>query len=122
MASETIAVGEQIRMFIRHVFGSRLTQHLEEELLRLRSDYDLRLRDREQYIADLRSDVERLRSKVAEYELILIPLTSGGLFGPKPPRIPNNTVATDEPGSWAAEQASWYKKQEEEASKQGAPQ
>lgn len=108
---DKIDVGEKIRTFLRQVFGSRLTNHLEEELLRLREDYETRLRDRQMYEADLKAEIEQLKSKIAQYELVLIPLTSGGLLGPK--RTP---VAYEEipPNSWQAEQAAYYKKQEQE--------
>ena len=79
----TIELGEKIRRFLRQVFGSRLTSHLEEELMVQRDDFGVRLREREVYIADLKHEIERLRSKVAEYELVLIPLKTGGLFAPK---------------------------------------
>ena len=118
MANETPGIGERIRTFLRQLFGSRLTSHLEDELFRLRSDYEVRLRDRDHYISDLKSDIERLRAKVAEYELVLIPLTSGGLLGPRPPRQPLNTLTVDETGSWAAEQARWYREQEDAAARE----
>ena len=74
MADETVAV--RIREFLRDLFGSRLTAHLEEELMRTRSDYETRLMERERTIADLRSDVAALTAKVDRYELVVIPLAS----------------------------------------------
>jgi len=109
-------LGVRIREFVRAVFGSRLASHMEEELLRVRNDYEVRVRDKELYIVDLKDEITRLRSKLAEYELVLIPLTSGGLFGPKKP------VSTLEPiveqNSWKAEQDRFYKEQAEEAEKE----
>jgi hypothetical protein len=112
-----IAVGERIRMFFRQLLGSRLTEHMEEELHRLRGDYETRLRERESYIADLKAMIQEQKAKIAEYELVLIPLTSGNILGGrKPPNVSMEPIV--ETGTWAAEKANYYKQQEEEALKE----
>jgi len=118
MAGE-IAVSEKIRMFFRQLLGSRMASHLEDEMVRLRGDYEVRLREREQYISDLKEEKQSLQRKVSEYELILIPLTSGNLLGaPKGPRPVFEDVAPT--NSWKAEQDRFYKQQEEEAAQEAA--
>lgn len=104
-------IGIKIREFLRAVFGSRLTAHMEDELVRVRNDYETRIHDKEMCIVDLKDEISRLRSKVAEYELVLIPLTTGGLLGPK--RTASTLEPIVEPNSWRAEQGRFYREQEE---------
>lgn len=75
-----------------------------------RDDFGVRLREREMYIADLKHEISRLQSKVAEYELVLIPLKTGGLLATK--REPPNFEPVVEPSSWKAEQARFYETQQ----------
>lgn len=116
MANEVVAVGLRIRQFIRQVFGSRLVSHMEEEMMQMRNDYELRLRDKDLYVADLKEEITRLKGKVAEYELVLIPITSGGLFGPK--RTPPTMESVIEPNSWQSAQKRFYDEQEAELAKE----
>lgn len=105
----------EIRQFFRHLFGSRMASHLETSLLQLRADYDFRLRDRDQYILDLKDDATRLRARVTELEMVLIPLISGGLLGgPSRRAAPPTFEPVIEPNSWRAEQDRFYAAQAEE--------
>lgn len=60
--------GAQIRDFFRELLGSRLVEHLEAELIRLRMDCDARLRDKDDVITQLRADKAVLDMKVIQYE------------------------------------------------------
>ena len=110
MANEN-SIGLQIRLFFRDLFGSRLSDHLQDELYQLRGDYEVRLRERESYIADLKAENNRLIAKVAEYELVLIPLSTGGLMGPKKPAVTFEEIP--QKNSWQVEQERFYREQEE---------
>lgn len=93
--------GKDIRKFFRDLFGSRVVEtlyvqieamkndhalrladkdvhmaRLEEDLLRLRSDFEARLRDRDDVIVDLRATVAALQGKVFLYETTIMPLSS----------------------------------------------
>ena len=74
--SEYVTSGARIRQFLRELFGSRITAQLELDLLRLRQDFEERLQDKERTIATLREDIQRLNSKVATYELSILPHSS----------------------------------------------
>lgn len=104
-------IGVQIRKFFSDLFGSKLAQRAEIELVQVRQDFETRLREKDLYAVDLKDEITRLRSKLAEYELVLIPLTSGGLFGPK--KTPSTLEPIVEPSSWRAMQDAFYKEQEE---------
>jgi len=86
--------GKQIREFFRELFGSRLVEtmqnnmslllaekevsfnHLQEEMLRMRNDYEMRLQDKEAQLADFRSEKAMLVGKIHLYETTLLPLAS----------------------------------------------
>jgi hypothetical protein len=68
--------GKEIREFFRDVFGNRMVAQLSEDLLRLRSDMDQRLQDKDRTVAILREDIQRLQSKVAVYEATIMPHSS----------------------------------------------
>jgi len=65
-----------IREFLHELFGSRLNQRLEEDLLRLRSDFDARLLEKDQIIATLRTDIAVLQAKIVIYENTILPHVS----------------------------------------------
>ena len=69
-------MGSKIRQFLRDLFGSRLVERLEEDLLRTRSDFESRLLDKDQIIADLRSERAVLLGKINVYEMTLMPRAS----------------------------------------------
>lgn len=68
--------GSEIRKFFRDLFGSRLVERLEEDLLHVRADFEARIKDKDETIATLREDVQQLKSKVAIYELAIMPSAS----------------------------------------------
>jgi hypothetical protein len=69
-------LGKRIRGFFRGLLGSRVTEHMEIELLRLRSDFEQRLQDKDQTIASLREEKALLTSKITMYELTIMPHAS----------------------------------------------
>ena len=68
--------GKRIRQFFRDLFGSRVSEHLELELLRLREDFEKRLQDKDTMIASLREEKSLLMSKVTMYEMTIMPHAS----------------------------------------------
>lgn len=62
------ALGACIRRFFTELFGSRYTEHLENEITRLRNDQDRVLHDRDVQIASQREEISRLNSKIVIYE------------------------------------------------------
>jgi hypothetical protein len=68
--------GALIRQFFQELFGSRLTAHLEEEIMRLRQDHDRALLDRDTLISALREEKQLLMSKITAYEFAVLPRTS----------------------------------------------
>lgn len=72
----TETFGARIRQFFQELFGSRLTAHLEEEIIRLRGDQDKALHDRDVLIATLREEKAYLSSKIAQYETVIMPYAS----------------------------------------------
>jgi hypothetical protein len=107
-------VGLLIRKVFRDLLGSRLNAHLEEELMRLRNDYESRLQERERVISDLREQVAQANSKIDRYEMVIIPMAHGGLFAPKRENPQNLVPMPPATNSWSEIQAEWKKKQEEE--------
>ena len=72
--SETF--GARIRQFLQELFGSRYTQHLEDEITRIRNDHDRTLHDRDVQIASQREEIARLNSKIVTYENTVMPRSS----------------------------------------------
>lgn len=68
--------GACIRQFLRELLGSRVTEHLEIELLRLRSDFEQRLMEKDVIISGLREEKQLLMSKTTMYETTLLPYAS----------------------------------------------
>lgn len=93
--------GQGIRKFFRDLFGSRVVEtlniqiemmrndhalrlaekeilqaRLEEDLLRLRGDFEARLKDRDDIIVDLRANIAALQGKVFLYETTIMPHSS----------------------------------------------
>ena len=64
-----VEIGKELRKLLRDLFGSRLSEHMEVELLRLRQDFDARIQDYKSVIADLRAEKALLQAKVGMYEL-----------------------------------------------------
>jgi len=76
MAGEGESLAKRIREFFRDLLGSRITEHLEVELLRLRTDFEQRLQDKDQTIASLREEKSLLMSKITTYEMTIMPYAS----------------------------------------------
>jgi hypothetical protein len=70
------SMGSKIRQFFRDLFGSRLVESLELQLLLLRQDMERRLADQNITIASLREDRASLEAKVLRYEITIMPLSS----------------------------------------------
>lgn len=68
--------GREIRQFFVDLFGSRLVARLEEDLLRVRTDYESRMRYQDDIIATLREEKAALSAKITLYETTLLPLSS----------------------------------------------
>jgi hypothetical protein len=68
--------GLSIRKFFRDLLGSRLVERLEADLATQRVDFEYRLQDKDAVIADLRMEKQQLLSKVALYELTIMPRAS----------------------------------------------
>lgn len=84
--------GSEIRNFFRELLGSRLIERLEVDLQMQRVDFDLRLQDKEYVIADLRMEKQQLLSKIALYELTIMPRASvqgAEVVGYQKPTKPN---------------------------------
>ena len=114
-------IAQRVRQFFRDLFGSRLIQRLELDLLELREDYDHRLTEKQEVIDALRVDLAQARAKLELWETVIIPVASpvANLLHPKPKQT-FETVAGPEPGSWAAIQEKWYRQQAEEAAAEAA--
>ena len=113
MDDETL--GMKIRMWLRDLFGSRLNAHLEEELMRLRADFETRLQERDRLISDLREEKAQLTAKVDRYEMVIIPMTSGSLLSQRKPLVTldEKETGTDSlVGHWQAIQRNHDREQE----------
>jgi hypothetical protein len=74
--SWTVTWGAGVRQFFRDLFGSRLVERLELDLVNLRNDFEQRLQDQALLIATLREEKQLLMSKTAVYEMTLMPHAS----------------------------------------------
>lgn len=113
----TMTIAEKIRSFFRQLFGSRLVATLELRVLEVQQECERRVADKDDVIADLRSQLASLRAKLETYETIIIPVVSpvGNLFKPKPDPQTFEKLSGPEPGTWQWVQAEWDRKQREEA-------
>jgi hypothetical protein len=120
-------MGSEIRKFFRELFGSRLIQSLELQLLQLRQDYERRLQDKDQVIADLRAEKAIMLGKMTIYENTIMPLASRAGAQvvaatnptPKKPNFSTAEIMASLPKSrWEKLQDDYYKQQEEEAAKE----
>jgi hypothetical protein len=76
MDGESESLALRIRLFFRDLLGSRMTAHLGEELLRLRTDFEQRLQEKDLIAATLREEKNLLMSKVTMYEMTIMPHAS----------------------------------------------
>jgi hypothetical protein len=116
--------GARIRQFIQELFGSRLTAHLESEILRLRNDHDRALHDRDIQISTLKEEKQLLQSKITAYEFAVLPRTSRAgaeVIAYQKPALskPNFSFADigQTKSKWEVFQENYYK---EEAAKEAA--
>jgi len=61
--------GKSIRQFIRDLFGSRLAEVMQTEILRLQMENQLLRQEKDQIIAELRSEKAQLNATVAMYQI-----------------------------------------------------
>jgi hypothetical protein len=107
-------LAQKIRQFVRDLFGSRLTEHLETEKFHQQTMYEARLLERDQTIAALRQELLRLQAKFDEFELdpsYFWWLAQRGR-STLPPRSDSNSVSEVPASTWQAIQAEHYRKQE----------
>lgn len=64
---------KDVRQFFQDLFGSRYIEQLEEDLSRLREDFEQRLRDKDEVIATLRGEKACLEAKIVIYENTILP-------------------------------------------------
>lgn len=76
MGRESESLALRVRLFFRDLIGSRVTALLGEELLRLRSDFEQRLMEKDVIISGLREEKQLLMSKVTMYEMTIMPHAS----------------------------------------------
>lgn len=68
--------GRVIRQFFRDLFGSRIVEHLETEMIQLRQDFEQRIQDKDREIASLKEEKALFSSKITLYEMTLMPHAS----------------------------------------------
>ena len=91
---EQESLAKRIRTFLRDLFGSRVIEvmqnsnalllaekeqsfvYLQEELARTRDDYEKRLKDKDDQLADLRAEKAMMTGKIHEYEMAVMPTAS----------------------------------------------
>jgi hypothetical protein len=61
--------GKNIRQWFRDVFGSRVIEVMQTEILRMQMENQQLRQDKDQVIADLRNEKAMLQSKLAIFEL-----------------------------------------------------
>lgn len=87
-----MGLGADIRQFFRELFGSRLVERLEEDLLRVRQDFEERLQDKELIITTLRAEKAEMQGKIILYERSIMPTASragADIVAQQKPRTPN---------------------------------
>lgn len=119
------SLGKRIRLFFRELFGSRVTEHLETELLRLRQDFELRLIEKDHVIASLKEEKALLTSKITVYEMTLMPHSSRAgaevvaYNKPKKPSFDFSSVAPVK-SRWEQYQEEYYKAEDEKEKRETA--
>ena len=115
------SAGLVIRQFLHDLFGSRLASRLDEEFMRVRADYEQRLAERDAVITEQRSRLVHLQSKLDQWEMVIIPLTSpaANLLTPKrqPPTFPPLTELPRQ-STWSEIRAKWEQDQSAEEIKE----
>jgi len=62
-------VGKEIRQFMHDLFGSKVLDILQLELLHLRQDFELRIQEHKELIAELRMEKAQLNAVVSMYQI-----------------------------------------------------
>jgi len=123
------SLGKVVRRFFRELFGSRVAEYLETEILHLREDFEYRLKDKDNQISALKEEKALLTSKVTMYEMTLMPHASregAEVVAYQKPRRPNFSFVDSTPlkSRWDKYQEDYYKEEEqkekEESSKKDA--
>ena len=109
--------GATIRTFLRELFGSRLVERLEADLLTFRNDYEARLHDKDVIIATLREEKAQLSNKIAMLEVVVMPRSSregSEYIKAQKPVKPNFSFVDIPPtkSKWEVYQESYYKAEE----------
>ena len=116
-------MGSKIRQFFRDLLGSRVTASLELQLLQLRQDFESRLQDKDQIIAELRTERSIMQGRMLVYENTIMPLASRAgaqvVAATTPKALKPNFSTADfmaqmPKSKWEVFQEEYYKKQEEE--------
>jgi hypothetical protein len=110
-------LGATIRQFLRELFGSRLVERLELDLLNLRNDADQRIHEQSVVIATLREEKALLMSKIAMLEVVVMPRSSregSEYIKAQKPVKPNFSFVDIPPtkSKWEVYQESYYKAEE----------
>ncbi len=116
--------GMQIRQFFRDLFGSRLVERLETDLLNLQNSLDRQLHDRDLVIADLRGQKSQLEGKISLLEMAVMPRSTregAEYIRAQKPALPKPNFSFADIGQtkskWEVFQENYYK---EEAAKEAA--
>jgi hypothetical protein len=107
----TETFGARIRKFFTELFGSRLVKRLEEDLIRLRQDFEVRTQEHQIIVALLREEKQMLLSKVASYESVIMPhasRTGAEVVAYQKPKKPNFSFVDVPP-----EKSRWERVQDE---------
>lgn len=115
--------GKVIRRFFRELFGSRIVEHLETEMIQLRQDFEQRVQDKDRELATLKEEKALLMSKITVYEMTIMPHSSRSgaeIVAYQKPKKPNFNFIESIPtkSRWQQFQDDYYK--EEEAAEKAA--
>ncbi len=120
-----VELAQSLRLALRELLGSHLVETLEVSLEHLRNDMNERLQDKEKTIASLREEKQLLMSKLAIYEMTLMPHASRAgaeVVAYQKPTKPNfQFVDLPAPKSkWEVFQEQYYKEEAEKEAKAAA--
>lgn len=118
-------MGSEIREFFRELFGSRVIQILELQTLQLRQDFEQRLQDKDQVIAELRAERAIMQGRMVIYENTIMPLASRAgaqvvasstptILKPNFPASASAFAAQLPKSRWEIAQEEHYRRQDEE--------
>lgn len=107
---------KKIREFINDLFRSNLVTRLEYDILHQQSQYEDRIREKDEEIGRLRTQIVALNNKIDDYmsDPSFVWWLTQRNQAPRthtPQQIPS--VDTPRASTWQEIQADWYRKQEE---------